>query len=111
MQTVKKKPTGRPRQYDLPEAKKRVPSKEVRRIKLDAKREKVVFPKTGELVETSEELCSFCKYFSSMSGGTFPVCDYYLVTGKMRGCKQGTCDKFEKFEGKRRNNFGRYSEI
>lgn len=70
--------------------------KNTARTKLATERKKIKFPKPGELVLTSPALCSYCNYSSVIGGNSFYLCDYYLITKKMRGCKYGTCDKFEK---------------
>lgn len=59
------------------------------------------FPLLGELVKTCTELCSCCNYGTRMGGDSLIVCDYYLMTKKLRGCKSGECDKFEKITLKR----------
>lgn len=70
--------------------------------KLSRERKRVKFPKSGELVTTSDALCSYCRYGLSMRGGGLRVCDYYLMTKKLRGCKCGECDKFERKTGVRK---------
>ena len=57
-------------------------------------RKDVKLPIPSGLIKTSEGICSYCGYAAAMRGGTLFLCDYYLTTGQMRGCKSGECDKF-----------------
>lgn len=63
---------------------------------------KVKFPKPGEMVSTTTALCSCCEYGKTIGGNALCICDYYLMTGKMRGCKVGECDKFQKLLAKKK---------
>ena len=49
----------------------------------------------GRIRKTSKELCLKCKHHSGGMGKCL-ICNYYINTGKRRGCKIGECDKFEK---------------
>lgn len=59
----------------------------------------------SEQHKTSVSYCKNCKYYwgTSQSGSssckshgvTYPICAYYLDTGKHRGCPVGYCDKKE----------------
>ena len=59
--------------------------------------------------KTSDRLCKSCIYSKNMQAGTLIVCDYFLMTNKMRGCKVGECDKYEK--GKTRNSSNKIIKI
>lgn len=54
----------------------------------------------GRMKKTSKEYCMECVYGCGHDGGQLLVCDYFLMTGKRRGCEVGVCDKFKK--GKKR---------
>lgn len=41
--------------------------------------------------EQTGRRCSTCQYRSSSQNN---LCDYMLITGKRRGCKSETCDKY-----------------
>ena len=72
-------------------------------------KKKLKFPKKGELIATSKLLCGHCKYSVTIGGGpTNTICDYYLMTKNMRGCKCGECDKFEKLEGRKQHKLSPY---
>lgn len=61
----------------------------------------VALPKPGKMVKTSTELCLKCEYHS-LIGGKYCVCYYIVMTGKIRDCEVGMCNKFKKFEHKRK---------
>lgn len=67
----------------------------------------IKLPEPGELFETTDEICSHCGYHQTLSN-TLLICDYYLMTHKMRGCKSGTCNKFEKTAMKNAKTFGHF---
>lgn len=46
------------------------------------------------MIKTSYKVCSKCKY-SCVYNGLYFHCDYFISTGKRRGCKVNECDKFE----------------
>lgn len=73
------------------------PQKQVRRKTQDIANDikNTVIPKPGEMVATTNHLCKKCEYGCSMGGGVYQICDYYVTTGKLRGCKSGFCDKFK----------------
>ena len=73
-----------------------VNKKKTKKERLESAKKKLVLPKPGELVKTSTALCSCCVFSSQTGGGSTIVCDYYLTTGIMRGCKYGECNKFER---------------
>jgi hypothetical protein len=62
---------------------------------------KIELPKPGEMVDTTQALCSICRYHTSVGGNAYYFCDYFLMTNKMRDCKCGKCDKFEKGASKK----------
>ena len=72
-----------------------------RKKKTEETRRTVKLPKPGVLFKTSIDICANCKHGSSMSGGSYFTCDYYLNTGNLRECKQGECDKFDRLVGKK----------
>lgn len=69
---------------------------------LEERRKKVKIPKSGELVKTSDELCSYCKYSAYMMGCSLRVCEYVIRKHEPRGCKIGECNKFELLVEKRK---------
>lgn len=79
-----------------------------RKKKTEEARKTVKLPKPGALFKTSVDICANCKHGSSMSGGSYFTCDYYLNTGKMRGCRQGECDKFDKLLTKKPRKLAPY---
>jgi hypothetical protein len=62
---------------------------------------KIKIPEPGELVKTSNALCYLCKYNAILSG-TYVICDYFLITHNIRGCKCGECNKFEMLTRKKK---------
>ena len=59
----------------------------------------------GRMTKTTKEYCISCKYHygggngpSGIGSHTMVFCDYFLKTGKRRGCPVGKCDKWEQYE-------------
>lgn len=61
---------------------------------------KIKLPKQGKLIQTSEQLCQKC-WFHTLIGGKYCVCNYILMTYKMRGCEVGWCNKFKNIDEKK----------
>lgn len=56
---------------------------------------------------TNKEICKSCHYGKKLM--PYIVCDFFLMTGKRRGCSIGVCDKYKPIDGKRkRNSFVQY---
>lgn len=55
----------------------------------------------ARMLKTNQNRCKECKY-AFFIGSSVKSCDYYLITGKDRGCEVGYCDKFERLEGRRK---------
>ena len=45
--------------------------------------------------KTTPHDCQKCKHSTVIKSLHYVACDYYLNTGKRRGCPVGWCDKFE----------------
>lgn len=58
----------------------------------------------NKMVKTSGEYCKKCKYAYTGGAGSVKSCDYLLMTGKLRDCEVGYCDKFEKKTGRRKQS-------
>ena len=56
----------------------------------------------GEMIKTTLKLCKTCKYSYCYNENYLVTCDYLLITGNLRGCEVGECDKYE--PGKIRRN-------
>ena len=50
----------------------------------------------AEMQKVNTEICRTCIYSSTLTSGSHVACNYFLDTGKRRGCKVGECDKYEK---------------
>ena len=63
----------------------------------------------AEMIKATPEVCVTCEYGSSTTGNTskggtryFKGCNYLCMTGRLRGCPVGECDKYEKMETRKR---------
>ena len=56
----------------------------------------------NKMVKTSQAYCKKCKYSYTYGTNQVRFCDYYTLTGKLRDCEVGFCDKFEKKTSRRK---------
>ena len=58
---------------------------------------------TDDMIPVNGKVCKTCKYGCIFDGNGSPICDYYLMTGKRRGCPTGWCNHYERLtDGQRK---------
>ena len=58
---------------------------------------------TNDMIPVNSKVCKTCKYGCIFDGNGQAFCDYYLMTGKRRGCPYGWCNHYERLtDGQRR---------
>lgn len=67
----------------------------------------LVIPKPGELVRTNHTLCSNCVYGTAPNCVYGVICEYSLITHRLRGCRCGWCNNFKLQVGRRKVKHGK----
>lgn len=52
--------------------------------------------RTDDMIPVNSKVCKTCKYGCTFDGNGQSFCDYYLMTGKRRGCPYGWCNHYER---------------
>lgn len=59
-----------------------------------------------EMKKTSGAYCKKCRYSSHTGWGMY-MCMYFDETGQRRNCEIGYCDKFERYKGREKKEWGK----
>ena len=58
---------------------------------------------TDDMIPVNYKVCRTCRYSCTYDGNGYPICDYYLMTGKRRKCPVGWCNHYDRLtDGQRR---------